>query len=112
MDMQVAEIAGEITKVTLQGRLDILAAQQIDLRLALIAGNHQRVIIDLERVPMIGSMGIRTLVIGAKTMMARGGRMALLRPGPDVLTVLEDTGADTMIPIFDSLDAAIAAVSA
>ena len=90
---------------------DILAAQKIDLHFNVIIGNHKQVIVDLEAVPMIASMGIRTLVMGAKTMKSKGRKMALLNPAPDVLTVLEETGADTIIPITYDLNAAIAAVS-
>jgi anti-sigma B factor antagonist len=111
MDMQVSTLAGDITKITLNGRFDILAAQSIDLHFSVIVGSHKRVIVDLEHVPMIASMGIRTLIIGAKTMRSKGGRMALLKPAGDVLTVLEDTGADTIIPIVEDLEAAVAVVS-
>jgi len=111
MDMQVDTLAGEITKVTLAGRFDILAAQQIDLRFNVIVGNHRRVIIDMAQVPAIASMGIRTLILGAKTMKSKGGRMVLLLPTDDVLTVLEETGADSLIPIVGTLEAAITAVS-
>lgn len=112
MDMQVAVLDGDITKVTLSGRLDVLAAQKIDLQFNVIVGSRKRVIVDLAAVPMIASMGIRTLILGAKTMKSKGGRMALLCPTEDVMTVLEETGADSLIPIVTDLDAAIAAVSA
>ena len=111
MDMQVDTLAGDLTRITLAGRFDILAAQKIDLHFNVIVGNHKRVIIDMAQVPAIASMGIRTLVLGAKTMKSKGGRMALLGPTEDVLTVLEETGADSLIPIVGDLDAAIAAVS-
>ena len=111
MDMQVDTLAGEITRITLAGRFDIMAAQQIDLRFNVIVGNHRRVVIDMAQVPAIASMGIRTLILGAKTMKSKGGRMALLQPTADVLTVLEETGADSLIPIVRDLEAAVAAVS-
>lgn len=112
MDMQIAMLDGDITKVTLSGRFDVMAAQSIDLQFNVIVGNRKRVIVDLAAVPMIASMGIRTLIMGAKTMKSKGARMALLSPTEDVMTVLEETGADTLIPIVGDLDAAIAAVSA
>ena len=111
MDMQVTTLAGDVTRITLDGRFDILAARTIELHFNVIVGNRKRVIVDLEKVPMIASMGIRTLVLGAKLIESKGGRMALLKPNNDVMTVLEETGADTIIPIVDDLDAAIAVVS-
>jgi anti-sigma B factor antagonist len=112
MEMNVLSLPDGITKVELQGRFDILAAQKIDLQFNVIVGNHKRVIVDLEQVPVIASMGIRTLIMGAKTMKSKGGRMALLKPSDDVMTVLEETGADTIIPIFTELQAAIDVVLA
>jgi len=112
MDMQIATIAGDITRITLCGRFDVMAAQKIDLQFNVIVGNHKRVIVDLEHVSMIASMGIRTLILGAKTMKSKGTKMALLKPTEDVMTVLEETGADTLIPVVRDLEAAIATVSA
>ena len=111
MEMQTQSLPGDITKVILTGRLDITGAQQIDLRFNVVTGNHPRVIVDLQQVCFLASMGIRTLIVGAKTMKAKGGRMVLLNPTADVETVLTDSGTDTVIPIVHDLDAAIAAVS-
>jgi anti-sigma B factor antagonist len=111
MEMKIETLVDGITKVNLEGRLDILGAQQIDLQFNLITATHRKVIVDLEQVPFLASMGIRTLVIGAKTVKLKGGRMALLKPTPDVEKVLIGTGTDTVIPILQDLEAAIATVS-
>ncbi len=112
MDMQIDTVAMDVTRITLSGRFDILAAQKIDLQFNVVVGNHKRVIVDLQQVPMIASMGIRTLIMGAKTMRSKGAKIVLLGPSDDVMAVLEETGADTLIPIVRDLEAAIAAVSA
>jgi anti-anti-sigma regulatory factor len=56
-------------------------------------------------------MGIRTIIMGAKAINLKGGRMVLLRPTPDVEKVLTTTGIDTLISIVHDLDAAIGVVS-
>lgn len=112
MEMTVGTIDDGITKVDLAGRLDILAAQEIDLRFNVIVGSHRKVIVDLEQVPFLASMGIRTLLMGAKTMRSKGGRMALLKPPLDVEKVLIASGTDTVIPILHDLQSAISSVSA
>ncbi len=45
-------------------------------------------------------------------MAARGGKMALLAPLPDVASVLRTAGIDTVIPVCAARDAAIATVAA
>jgi anti-sigma B factor antagonist len=111
MEMTFETIAEGVIKVNLVGRLDIQAAQQIDLQFSVVAGSQRKVIVDLERVPFLASMGIRTLLLGAKSVQRKGGRMVLLRPPPDVEKVLTTSAIDTLIPILHELDAAIAAVS-
>ena len=64
----------------------------------------------MEQVPFLASMGIRTLLIGAKIVKAKGGFMALLKPTPDVEKVLVSSGTNTVIPILHDLDAAIVTV--
>jgi len=111
MDMTIETIADGITKVNLVGRLDIVAAHQIDLQFSAIAGGHRKVIVDLEQVAFLASMGIRTLLMGAKTVKMKGGRMALLKPVPDVEEVLIACGTDTILPILHDLESAIDMVS-
>ena len=112
MEMKVESLPAGVTKVNLVGRFDILGAQQIDLGFNVIVGSQRKVIVDLQEVPFLASMGIRTLIMGAKTMKSKGGRMALLGPTPDVNRVLTETGTDTVIPILHDLESAITAVSA
>jgi anti-anti-sigma factor len=65
-------------------------------------------------VNFITSMGMRLLLLISKTLAARGGKMALLSPLPEVASVLHAAGFDTdiPIPICTGLDAAVAAVAA
>jgi anti-sigma B factor antagonist len=112
MDMQIESLADGVTKVNLIGRLDILGAQKIDLNFSVVAGGHRKVIVDLEQIQFLASMGIRTLLMGAKAIKSKGGAMALLNPTPDVEKVLIVSGIEAIVPILHDLKAAIAAVSA
>jgi anti-anti-sigma factor len=104
-------LSPDITKVALVGRLDIQGAAKIDLKLSIIAGCTRNVIFDLSEVPFVASMGIRSLVICAKTIKSKGGRVVMLQPTEDVENVLVVSGIDTIIPIVHDVDAALAAVS-
>jgi len=109
--MTVEEIPDGITKVNLSGKLDIVAAQQIDMKFNLVAGGKRKVIVDISNVSFLASIGIRTIVLGAKTVKSKGGKMVLLKPTTDVEKVLVTGGIDTIIPILADLDSAITAVS-
>jgi anti-anti-sigma factor len=70
------------------------------------------VVVDLSGVPFVASMGMRLLLLVAKTMAVRGGKMALLSPQPEVAAVLRTAGIDSIVPICTERDAAIAKVTA
>lgn len=112
MEMQVETLDGGVTKVTLGGRMDIAGAQKVDLQFSVIAGAQRKVVVDLAGVSFLASMGIRTLIMAAKSIKSKGGKMALVNPIEDVEQVLIGTGTDSVVPIMHDMDAAIAAVSA
>lgn len=109
--MQIETLADDIAKVNLAGRMDILGAQKIDLHFSVVVGSRRKVVVDLAQVSFLASMGIRTLILGAKAVKSKGGKMVLLNPTADVEKVLTDTGAEAIVPILHDLDAALAAVA-
>lgn len=111
MEMKVEELDGGVTKVTLSGRLDTTGAGQIDLKFSTIAGARRSIIVDMSGVSFLASLGIRVLLIGAKAAASKGGKMVLLSPDPNVVAVLKSARIDTLIPLINDWDEAVAAVS-
>ena len=112
MKMDVEPIATGAVKVILNGRLDITGAGVVDLQFNAIAGSHRGVIVDLASVSFLASIGIRTLLLGAKAVQRHGGRFVLLNPVDEVRRVLEVTGVTDLMPIYHNSDEALAAVTA
>ena len=110
MEIATEELPGGIVRVILEGSLDITGASAIDLRMNLIAGSHNAVLLDLTNVSFIGSMGLRSLALPARAIKSRGGRMALLNPNENVAQVLKTSGIDTLLPVYYDLDTATAAL--
>jgi anti-anti-sigma factor len=110
MDMDVEEIEGGITNVVLRGRLDTAGAGAIDLKFNVIAGAKRAVVVDLSNVAFMASLGIRLLVMGAKTITRKGGKLVILSPDENVHAVLKTAGIDQLIPIMFDRSAAIEAV--
>ena len=104
------ELAPGITKVVLDGSLDIAGAAAIDLKMNLIGGAAKAVLIDLQKVSFIGSMGLRSLVAPARAILSRKGKMVIYGPNELVEKVLKTSGIDTMIPIHHDYQAAVAAL--
>jgi anti-anti-sigma factor len=112
MDMNLEELGGGVTLAVLRGRLDVAGAGAIELKFNATAGARKGLVVDLSGINFIASMGMRLLLIAGKTMAARGGKMALLAPPPEVASVLRTAGIDSVIPICGARDAALAAVGA
>jgi len=110
MTLSTESLDGDITRVLLDGRLDIEGAAQIDLRMNVLAGSARALLIDLSRVSFLGSMGLRSLIVPAQAVRRRGGKVALFSPVPMVEQVLKASNMDQVLPIFHELDAAIAAL--
>ena len=108
MQISTEEMPGGITRVALDGRMDIAGAAAIDLKMNIIAGSAKKLLIDLQKVEFLGSMGLRSIVLPARAVSSRGGKVVLFAPNEMVESVLKTAGIDTLIPVRHDLDAAIA----
>jgi len=110
MEFVTEELEGGITRIFLEGRLDIAGAAAIDLGFNTVSSSRRAVIVDLSGVSFIASMGMRTLVSGAKAVRTKGGRMVLLSPDAIVEKALRTASIETLIPIFHDIAEAVTAV--
>ena len=110
MAFSTEELAGGITRVVLDGRLDIEGAAAVDLKMNVIAGSKKAVLLDLQNLSFLGSMGLRSLVAPARAIKGRGGKMVIFGPNEMVEKVLKTSGVDTLIPIHHELESAMAAL--
>jgi anti-anti-sigma factor len=102
MEITVSDFGDAAKKVTLVGKLDIIGAGQIELPLAAVAGSRRNIVIDMAGVDFIASIGIRHLVIAAKTVARGSAKLVLLGPSPLVTEVLEVAGLEQLLPIVRS----------
>jgi anti-sigma B factor antagonist len=109
MQISTEEMDGGVTKVALDGRMDIEGAAVVDLKMNLIAGGARKLLIDLQKVSFLGSMGLRSIVIPARAVRSRGGKVVLFAPTEMVATVLKTSGIDSLFPVHHDLAAAMAA---
>ncbi len=102
------ELSSEVSSsgalvVILKGRLDINGTMEIEEQFLAGLQGHRAVIIDMSGVEFLASMGLRTIIMGAKALNTAGGRMVLLRPTENVIEVLKASGTMSVIPVSDSL---------
>jgi anti-anti-sigma factor len=96
----------------LSGRLDAFGSKELEVALkAEGAGDGTDAVVDMADVNYLSSAGIRVLLALYKRAAAKGGKMALSALQPYCRSVLEVAGFTGMFPLFDSAEAAIAALT-
>jgi anti-sigma B factor antagonist len=109
--MTTQDLGNGVTKVILTGRIDIAGANEIDLPLQVVAGSRRAVIMDLQAVSFMASMGLRSLVLCAKAIHAKGGKVTMFGPPPQVADVITTMGVDELIPLLATEAEAVAALA-
>lgn len=98
-----SRISGKVSIVDLRGEIKI-AAGDLSLREAiqdLLADGRPHILVNLDRVPFMDTMGLAELVMGRKRAREKGGDLKLLNPTATVRRVLETTRLDNVFDIFD-----------
>jgi anti-anti-sigma factor len=111
MQISTEELDGGVTRVALDGRLDIAGAASVDMKMNIVAGSARKLLIDLQKVTFLGSMGLRSIVLPARAVHSRGGKVVIFGPDTMVEQVLKTSGIDSLLPIHHDLSAALAALA-
>jgi anti-anti-sigma factor len=110
MDMKVIHGDDEMTHVVLDGRFDIQGAQEVDSRFEELAKSSKALVVDLSKVSFLASLGIRTLMLSAKTLLRRGAEMAVCGASESVEKVLRTTGFNEVAGLYPDYDTAARAL--
>lgn len=98
-----------------KGRIDHASADAFSTSLAphleQCNANSLPLILDFSSVEYISSVGLRVLVLTARQIKAQGGRIAIAALSPMVQDVFKISRFDLVYDVYDSVDAAITAVS-
>lgn len=101
----------DVVIVTVAGEVDVYTAPQ--LRSALeerLAAGQNKIVVDLQGVAFIDSTGLGVLVGQLKALRRVEGTMRIVCAHERILRLLAITGLDQILPLHDSVDAALAAV--
>ncbi len=103
---------GPVVILSIEGRLDHAGAEIFDARVSqLIAAGERTLVIDFHGVDFVASMGIRALIRPYQALAPQGGKIVVANLSESVRHVFRLAGIDQAIPIHDSVEAAVAAVS-
>ena len=95
----VVELAGEADLNDSGALRDLLAAESGDLTGTLV--------LDTSGLLFMDSAILHVILVAARTMRAGGGLLPLAAPRESVRRILSLTGADQLIPVYDSVAEAV-----
>lgn len=96
--------------IAVTGRMDAVTAPEFENRLLdWISAGETHLIVDLGGLEYISSAGLRSILTIAKNLKAKQGQIVLCTLRDTVKEVFEISGFSTIIPVCESVDAAIKA---
>ena len=113
MHIDKTDLGNSVTRLKMIGRLDISGSAAAEIPIAFAAKGCSALIIDMSEVSFVASLGVRHLMMAAKAIDRRGGKMVLFAAPEQVVDVLETMGLTELIPMVtseaDALDLVAAA---
>jgi len=110
-DMEIIESGKEKNafKISVKGRMDAVSAPDFESKLGYWMDNGEiNFIVDLSELDYISSAGLRSILMIAKKLKARDGKILLSALQDTVKEVFEISGFSSIIPIYDSVESALA----
>ena len=109
MEMSAEIVDGKLCHIKLTGRMDVEGIASIDKKFtAAVEDAKLPVIVDMSDVPYMSSIGIRLLLINAKSAGATNKKYFIVGPQDEVENVLKISGIDQLITIYKEMGDAIA----
>ena len=112
MQIDKTDLGNSVTRLKMTGRLDISGSAVAEIPIAFAAKNCKGLIIDMSELSFVASLGVRHLMMAAKTIDRRGGKMVLFAAPEPVADVLETMGVTELIPMVTSEAEALDLVAA
>ena len=86
--------------VVLAGEADVLnSGRLVEALMQRLPMGVTKLVVDVARLAYIDSMALRALVMAARVLKQRGGRLTLLQPSSTVQKMLMITGADQYMTV-------------
>jgi anti-sigma B factor antagonist len=103
-----SELNGNVTVVTISGRVDSVTAATMEAELAKIVHENKKMVLDLQDVAYMSSAGVRAIVKILRNAQKSGGGIKLARISDSVAEVLQTVGMMELLRSYPSVDEAVA----
>jgi len=103
-----SERNGNVTIVTISGRVDSVTAASLDSELAKIVREDKKIILNLKDMAYLSSAGVRAIIKALQSAQKSGGGVKLASVPEQVMEVLQTVGMMQMLQAYPSVDEAVA----
>jgi len=103
-----SERNGNVTIVTISGRVDSVTAASLDSELAKIVREDKKIILNLKNMAYLSSAGVRAIIKALQSAQKSGGGVKLASVPEQVMEVLQTVGMMQMLQAYPSVDEAVA----
>lgn len=113
LSIEIAPAGNGNQRISLAGRLDTHTYGDLDQQLApVLASSIQSLVLDLAGLDYISSAGVRSIFKARKALAARGGKVVVVNPKPQIQKVFDVVKAVPLDEIFSSVQEADAYLDA
>ena len=107
MEITVTEYK-RVAVVQPKGRVDSAMTPELEAALGRLAhAGKYNLVLDFSQVEYLSSAGLRVVVATLKAARQSGGDMCLACPSPRIVEALQLAGADALLTVYGSREAAI-----
>jgi anti-anti-sigma factor len=103
---------GKFTVLRPNGRIDSQSSPAFEAAIGEMLNTRRQVVLDFADVPYISSAGMRVVLVAAKQVARSEGKFALAAMRPEVFELFKVSGLSNILKIFDTPEAASAALEA
>jgi anti-sigma B factor antagonist len=106
-----SQLQNNVQIIRVNGRVDGFSAPQLETELQnAIQAKHYHILVDLSGTEFLSSAGMRALLHARQQLQDKHGNLVLVNPSDYLLESLKLVGLDKLFKIYDSEQAALAAV--
>jgi anti-sigma B factor antagonist len=110
MSVEAKQLESGLAVVTITGRLTMGGEpERLDAAVkSLLQKDQKKFVLDITTLDYVDSSGLGMLVSCLTNVRKAGGELSLAGANPRIKRIFAMTGVDTMMPMFDTLAAAMA----
>ena len=97
---------------SITGHLDSQTAESAQNTFSNATKKHSRILLDCTRTTVLGSSGLRAIVMTHRSAVENGGRIAVYVPRPEILETIHISGIQKLVAIHATMADTIAALKA